>query len=415
MTELLLKKFVKDYKNISDPEVRKNYGLLGSFFGLITNLLLFIGKIVLGIILHMQSLIADASNNLSDFGNNFIAIFGFKISSKKPDKEHPFGHQRMEYIVSLIIAMVILALGIVLVYQGIIDMIHFIKTMIETGKPVTVEFNQTKFIISAVFLSLSILVKIFQSRLYYSLGKRSQNMELKALSKDSLNDVIATSLVLIGLIISWVTKEHYSFDCFFSVAVGIFVVISSFSILKGAADTLLGQAPDKKLINNIVNFIYSYKDVISMHDLMLHYYGHLIYGVIHIEVDAKKDVIKTHEMIDEIEKQVKEKFHINLTVHIDPILLDDDKTNNYLSKIANILKSYDEKIHFHDFRVEEKENRTILSFDLVVPNEDEKFKKENIENYIKENLKNENVVLAIEYDDFYSDLLEGTDAENSNR
>lgn len=415
MTEFLLKKFVKNYQNISDPEVRKKYGLLGSFFGLITNLILFVGKIALGFILHMSSLIADAINNLSDFGNNFIAIFGFKMASKKPDKEHPFGHQRMEYIASLIIAMVILALGIIMIYQGILDAINFFKVLNETKKPVTVEYNKVGYIVSASFLALAILFKVLQSRLYYTLGKRSNNMELKALSKDSLNDVIATTLVLVGLIISWATKEHYSFDCFFSIAVGIFVTISSFSILKGASDTLIGQQPDKKLINELVKFIYSYKDVISVHDLMLHYYGHLIYGVIHIEVDAKKDIISLHNTIDEIEREVKNKFHINLTIHMDPILLDDENTNKYLNKIVKILNSYDSSLHFHDFRTENKDDKTYIYFDLVLPRDEEKFKKENLEKYIYDNLDEKDVVLDIQYDDFYMDLLEGTEAESSNR
>ena len=414
MVEFLLKRFVKDYKNTNNPTVKKNYGLLGSFFGLITNTILFIGKLVLGILLKTSSVIADAINNLSDFGNNFIAIFGFKISSKKADDDHPFGHQRMEYVTSLIIAMIILCLGMIMIYQGIIDTIEFFKCLNESSHPPIVEINTSFFMSSVVVFSIAIIFKFMQSYLYYSLGKRISNMELKALSKDSINDVISSILVIVGLIITYTTK--YSYDCFFSILVGIFVVTSSISILKGSTEILIGQKPDKQLVNSIVKLLLSYEDVISIHDLILHTYGNVIYGVVHVEVDASKNIIDIHEIIDKIEKDVKIKLNVNLTIHMDPILLNDETTNLYLNKIKTILNELDPSLTFHDFRVSNCKDIINISFDLVIPTlKDNDFDKEKIDSFILSKLDDKHVVLHINYDDKVSDFLSESDTKIENR
>ena len=412
MVEFLLKIFVKDYQKTKDPIVRKRYGLLGSFFGFITNIILFLGKIILGAILGLSSMMADAINNLSDFGNNFIAIFGFKMASKKPDKDHPFGHQRMEYVISLIIAMIILSLGIIMVYQGILDTIAFFKVLSSTGKPQTMSLSYVGYVTSMVVLSLAIVFKILQAYLYHSLGKRVNNLELKALSKDSLNDVIATSLVLIGLVITWFTS--YSFDCFFSIFVGVFVAVSSISILKAATHLLLGQQPEKETVEELAKIILDHKDVIAIHDLTLHYYGHIKYAVIHVEVDAKKDIMESHKLVDSIEREVKSKMDINLTIHMDPILIDDPLTDEYLKRIREIISSYDPSLHFHDFRVT-KEDKINISFDLVMPDEEKcSFDKEKFENNLLSSLK-EDVKLYIEYDESFADSLLVSDVTSSQR
>lgn len=414
MVEFLLKRFVKDYKNITDSKVRKNYGLLGSFFGLITNTILFVGKLVLGILLKTSSVIADAINNLSDFGNNFIAIFGFKISSKKADDDHPFGHQRMEYITSLIIAMIILCLGMIMIYQGIIDTIEFFKCLKETSHPSVREISFPFFISSVIVFSIAIILKLLQAYLYYSLGKRIKNMELKALSKDSINDVISSVLVIVGLIITYIT--HYSYDCFFSILVGIFVVISSISILKGSTEILLGQKPDKKLVNSLVKLLLSYEVVISIHDLILHTYGNIIYGVVHVEVDGDKNIIDIHESIDKIEKDVKKKLNVNLTIHMDPILLNDETTNLYLNKIRTILNELDSSFTFHDFRVSKCKDILNISFDLVIPSlKDNDSDKKKINDLIFSKLDDKNISLHINYDDKVSDFLSDSDAKIENR
>lgn len=414
MVEFLLKRFVKDYKNIADPKVKKNYGLLGSFFGLITNTILFVGKLVLGILLKTSSIIADAINNLSDFGNNFIAIFGFKISSKKADDDHPFGHQRMEYITSLIIAMIILCLGMIMIYQGIIDTIEFFRYLKETSNPPVSEITLPFFISSIIVFSIAIIFKLMQAYLYYSLGKRIKNMELKALSKDSINDVISSALVIVGLIITYQT--NYSYDCFFSILVGIFVVTSSISILKGSAEILLGQKPDKELVNSLVKLLLSYEDVISIHDLILHTYGNIIYGVVHVEVDGTKNIIDIHESIDKIEKDVKSKLNVNLTIHMDPILLDDETTNLYLNKIKTILNELDSSFSFHDFRVSKCKDIIDISFDLVIPSlKDNDIDKKKINDFIFSKLDDNNISLHINYDDKVSYFLSDSDTKIENR
>lgn len=411
MCKFLLKLFIKDHQNIKDPIVRKKYGLLGSFFGLITNLILFVGKIILGVLMHMSSLVADAINNLSDLGNNGIAIFSFKIASKKPDKEHPYGHQRLEYIASLIIAMVIFSLGIIMIYKGIVDTVSFFTYLNENNTPPTNELPFNKFIITLVFLIVAILFKVMQARFYYVLGKTSDNMELEALSKDSLNDVISTTLVLVGLIVTKYTT--YSIDCFFSIAVGIFVTISSISILKNATGVLIGQKPSDEEIKALIKLITSYKDVVSVHDLQMHTYGQTVYATIHVEVDASKDVIFSHKVIDEIERTVKSQLGVNLTIHMDPILIGDKETDYYLRKINEILTISEYDYHFHDFRIEHDGKKKIISFDLVIKNDEEK--EEEIKNLIYTKLKDPNIILQIDFDSESSDFLKGSDVEEENR
>lgn len=415
MTDLLLRLFVKNYKDTQNAKVREKYGLLGSFFGLITNFLLFIAKIVIGLLMNLFSIIADSVNNLSDFGNNALSIFGFKISAKKADSDHPFGHQRMEYIISLVISCVIIALGCVMLYQGGVDLIAFIQSMQQTGKPVIQELSNTEFLATIIILGLAVLAKISQAFLYHSLGKRISSLQLKALSRDSLNDVIGTTLVIVGVLITKFTS--YSVDCFFTIVVAVLVIISGIGILKQAADILIGKKADKELINKLIALIKAHKDALGMHDLTMHYYGQNIFAVIHVEVDAKKDILVSHSLCDEIEKEAFEKLNIHLTIHMDPILLDDPDTNKYRLLVSEAIASLPFKVTFHDFRIVSAREHVNLVFDVVVPSEydDDKGKKEVEETILKytDNKYGKKVYLAINFDDSSTDFLYGTGAENN--
>ena len=417
MTELLLKIFVKNYQDVKDPKVRKAYGLLGSYFGLITNLLLFFAKIVIGLLLGLYSIVADSVNNLSDFGNNLLSIIGVKVSAKPADKEHPYGHQRIEYIMSLIIACVIIALAVVMFYQGVLDTITFFQAIASTGKPPVETLDYTMYVTSLSILATAIFFKMMQSSLYFGLGKRSNNMELVALGKDARNDVIATSTVIIGILITWFTG--FDVDCFFTLFVSVLVTLSGISIMKGAITVLIGQEPDKKLVDNIINLVHTHKDALGMHDLSLHYYGNVVYGVIHIEVDSRQDIFVSHELCDTIEREAYEQLGIHLTVHMDPVKVNDPETEEYKQLINKGLADYPVKnITMHDFRIVNGPDQVNIVFDLVIPeeinnNDDREKLREFLTKYTDEKY-GKRTSLVIHFDSNITDFLYGTSAEKRN-
>ena len=413
MGTLLLKIFVKNYKDTKDPNVQKKYGLVASFFGLVTNFLLFGTKIVIGFLLGLFSLISDSVNNLSDFGNNALSVFGVKVTYKPADKEHPYGHQRTEYIISLIIGCVIIALGAIMAYQGIMDLIVFIQSMMETGKPVTSKISDTMFMVSLILLLLAIFIKVIQSSIYFSYGKKISNQQLRALGKDALNDCISTSTVIIGLLITFFTG--YNIDCFFTLAVAILVIVSGSGIIKEAANSLVGEHPSEELIKSLVSMLLSHKGVLGIHDLEIHSYGHLLFGVIHVEVDSKVDVMLSHELCDELEKEALNKLQIHLTVHMDPILVGDPDTEKYKKLVEEYIVQTKANIHIHDFRILSGKEHVNVIFDMIVPNEldnEEEHRKIKDELYaFIHNRYGKEVHLVINFDPAITDLLSGTMAE----
>ncbi len=414
MGKLLLKLFVKDYKNTKDEKVRKKYGLVASFFGLITNFILFAFKIVLGLILNMFSLVSDSLNNLSDFANNTLSFFGVKLTYKPADKDHPYGHQRSEYIISLFIGVVIFSLGAILLYQAILDLVSFINSIQKTGVPEKSSLSSTYFIITLIVLSFAIILKVSQSFIYSSYGKAISSMQLKALSKDSLNDCISTSLIIVGLVITYLTE--YKVDCFFSLVVSILVIYSSITIIKDASNILLGEKPNKEIVESLVNLITSNKNVLGVHDLEIHSYGKMLYAVIHVEVDAKKDVMLSHEMCDELEKEVLHKLNIHLTIHMDPIYIDDPDTNKYKHLVEQFIEKENKGYRFHDFRILSGEKRVNLIFDMIIPYEiDNEETRKNIKNDLLEFIADrygKKVYLILNFDSAITDLL-SSDKEKS--
>ena len=392
MTELLLKLFVKDYKNVKDQNVRKQYGVLGAVFGLITNFILFAAKLTIGILIANISIIADGLNNLSDFGNCFITIFGFKMSSKPADKDHPFGHQRMEYIISLIVSVIIISLG----FNIGKDAVNSIITPSE---------QMEQILIPAIILGLSIVIKVLQGVLYYSLGKRIDSIALKATGADSRNDVISTTGVLIGLFISFYTG-FTRIDGIIALVVAIFVVISGIKILIDTADILLGEKPSQEIIDEFVKTIKSHDCVLGIHDIEMHCYGpNQIYASCHVEVDASKDVIITHDSIDNIEKECLQKLKIQTVIHMDPVVIDDPQRNHYKEVVEEALKEVNPDLHFHDFRIVSGPTHVNLVFDIVLPFE-LKSKKDEIQSKLEDlvHQKEPNTYLVISYDDEYTTI-----------
>lgn len=386
MMKFLLKLFVPNYRDTENIEVRKKYGLFASFYGLITNFILFMSKIIIGSLLGLFSIVTDSMNNLSDFGNNFISIVGVKASAKKADKEHPYGHQRVEYVLSLIISCIIIGLSMVMMYQSIRDIIIFFKSVSESGKPPLNQISYPFYIVSLSILSIAIFLKLTQAYIYFYLGKKINSIPLKALGKDARNDVLTTSFVIIGIVITWLS--NYDFDCFLTLIVSIFVCMSGVGIMKESISPLIGQEPDAKMVQQMIWIIKKYDGVLGLHDLSMHYYGRIIYAIIHVEVDGDESIYKSHEMIDQIEREVFEKMGIHLTIHMDPVNLHDKRENELKEAVLDALKSFsDESINMHDFHIFDEYNHKIVEFELVLPTsiDDEKHH-EDISKKIKEKL-----------------------------
>ena len=352
MTDFIIKKFIKDYENVNEQRVRESYGITASITGIILNTLLSIGKILTGIIFNSISVTADGVNNLSDGASSVITLIGFKISSKPADKDHPFGHARMEYLTGLILGIAVILVGVELIKSS------FDKIM-----------NPTKTIFSIemiVVLIVSVLIKLWISLFYKKLGDKISSATLKASSTDSRNDVISTIVVILSLLVSNATG--YEVDGYVGILVALFILYSGYDILRDILNPLLGEMPDREFIESIENKILSYDGIVNIHDLVVHNYGpNRYFASVHAEVDAKEDIMKSHDLIDNIERDFAREFDISLVIHLDPIITDDEEINELRSMTDKIVKSIDERLTMHDFRVVKGETHTNLIFDVVVP------------------------------------------------
>lgn len=352
MTEFLVRKFIRDYDNVRDTHVREAYGRLGSIVGIILNAILCTGKIAVGTLTGSLSITADGINNLSDAGSSVITLVGFKMAGKPADKDHPFGHARIEYISGLIVAFIILLLGAELCKSSV-------SKILNPEEPV---FSYAMILILAV----SILVKMWLSRFNMKLADRISSAAMKATSADSLNDVISTSAVLASVIITKISG--WNIDGFMGLAVAAFIIYSGVSILKDILNPLLGELPEGEFIMNIESKILSYDGILNIHDLVVHNYGPRRYfATVHAEVDASKDILRSHDLIDNIERDVASDMDINLVIHMDPVVTDDEETNNLRLMVQCILMSMDKDLSMHDFRIVKGPTHTNLIFDVVVP------------------------------------------------
>jgi len=353
--KLIKKLFIKNYKNTTDEKVRFKYGFVAGIFGLLSNLLLFAGKLLIGIIGGSITIIADAFNNLSDMGSSAIVIFGFKLSSKPADSEHPFGHQRYEQIMALIVAVIVMAIGILLSKSSIEKLI--------APEPTSVS------VITYVVLGLAILVKLFQMWLYSDFSKSINSDILKASSIDSRNDVISTSAVLVAMVLINIFGDiGFSIDGLFGLIVSVFIMISAIKLIKETIGPLLGEMPDKEFVQSLKDKILSYDGVLGIHDFLIHSYGANNYFVnVHVEVSSKVDVMISHDVIDNIERDFREQLGITLSIHLDPIETDNEQVNFNKKKVDVILKNIDESLSFHDFRMVFGETHINILFDVVIP------------------------------------------------
>ncbi|MDD6527469.1 MAG: cation diffusion facilitator family transporter [Oscillospiraceae bacterium] len=384
MSELLVKLFIKDHKNTKSESVRQKYGFLSGIVGIIVNICLTAAKFIIGFISHSIAITGDALNNLSDAGSCIVTLAGFKMANMKPDKEHPFGHGRLEYIAALIVGFFVEMMGFELIKSSI-DKIR---------NPEPVVFS----IPAVIVLLLSIGGKLWLALFNRHLGKKINSPALTAVVADSIGDITATSFTLLALVLSKFTT--LPLDGFFGIAVALFIMYSGYGILKETIGVILGTPPSKELVDNLVMFIMSHPGVMGIHDLMIHSYGESrMFASVHIEILSSEDILKAHDVIDLIEKEVLDRFGIQLVAHLDPLIVDDQRINTLRDMTANVVEEMDESFKIHDFRVVEGPTHTNLIFDMVVPfdcKKSEKELKETLEQKIKEKDENYFVVATIE-------------------
>ncbi|MDD4803179.1 MAG: cation diffusion facilitator family transporter [Syntrophomonas sp.] len=351
MYDFLFKCFIKNSDDIKNPAVRDQYGKITSIVGIVGNIFLFIIKFIVGTLSHSVSIIGDAVNNLSDAGSSVISLVSFKMSGKPPDKDHPFGHARIEYIASSIVGFIILLIGWELIKTSYEKILH----------PSAIEFN----IVTPFVLVFSILVKLWLYNLNIRVGKRINSSVVQATAADSLADVTATSAVLASIIIS--PLIGFELDGYMGVAVAIFIMISAIKILRDMLDNLLGKMPSNELIKMIVTHIKKYPGVIGIHDLVVHDYGpNRSFASVHVEVDARVDVLESHDLIDNIERDIAAELGIPLTIHMDPIVLDDPFINEMYQLTEQVIKEIDASWSIHDFRIVKGVTHSNIIFDVTV-------------------------------------------------
>lgn len=354
MVSLLAGLLIKDHKNITDFKVRQSYGMLCGGVGIFLNVLLFAGKAIAGFLSGSIAITADAFNNLSDAGSSVITLAGFKMAGQKPDHDHPFGHGRIEYISGLMVAFVILMMAFELLKSSIDKILH------------PVEVDASPVIIG--ILVVSILVKIYMFLYNRAVGKKIDSAAMQATAKDSLSDAVATFVVLITTLLA--KHTGLMIDGYCGLVVVLFVFWAGISAAKDTISPLLGQPPEPEFVQKIEDIIMSYEDqgVIGIHDLVVHNYGPgRVMLSVHVEVPSSGDILVLHDMIDLIEHRLARELECSAVIHMDPVCVDDEVTNELKEKVAQIIQRMDGNVTFHDFRIVHGPTHTNLIFDVVVP------------------------------------------------
>lgn len=352
MVEYLVKLFIKDYENIQDVHVRQNYGVLSGVLGIICNLLLFAIKSIAGLLSGAISIMADAFNNLSDAGSSVVTLIGFKLAGKPADKEHPFGHGRVEYLAGLFISAAIMLVGWQLGMTSFQKILH----------PEPLSYS----LISVGILVVSIVMKLWMASYNRYLGNKIQSTTMKATAADSLSDCVATSAVLVSIGISYFF--HWNVDGITGLIVSVFIFIAGINSMKDTIQPLLGQEPDPVFVKNIEDMVEQYEDIIGVHDMIVHDYGPgRVMVSLHAEIPYDMDIMKAHDMIDELEMQIKKELCCDITIHMDPIINDDATINEMKERVLKIVKDIEPALDIHDFRMTIGPMRTNLIFDVVVP------------------------------------------------
>lgn len=384
MFKQLVRLFVKDSERTHSAVVRERYGMLSGITGIIVNVLLAAAKFIIGTASHSIAITGDALNNLSDAGSNVVTLVGFRMAGAKPDKEHPFGHGRIEYVAALVVGFIVEMMGF-----------ELIKSSIEKIKnPEPSVFSWA----ACAVLLLSIGGKIWLALFNRYLGKKIDSPAMSAVVADSISDTAATASTLLALILSQFTS--FPVDGVFGIVVALFIMYSGLGILKETIGILLGTPPSKKLVDSLRSFILSHDGIIGIHDLVIHSYGaSKFFASVHAEVPSTVDILKAHDTIDLIEREVLKKFSIQLVIHMDPLVVNDERVDELHSLVSAQCRKIDPALQIHDFRVVDGPTHTNLIFDLVIPFDfkySEKQTKELLSEKIKEQNENYYAVITTE-------------------
>ena len=375
----LVRRFIKNYQDTKDANVRTSIGKLSGIVGIFSNLFLFVIKFVIGTVVHSVSIQADGVNNLTDAGSNIISILSFHLANKPADKDHPFGHERTETIASLFVGILILVLGFETAKESISKVIH----------PGSIDFR----IASVIILLISIIVKFWMYAYNKKLSKTYDSSLLEATALDSISDVCGTTAVLVSTLLSPVL--HFNLDGYMGIVVSGIILYGAYGLLRDMINSLIGEAPDPELVHNIVDRIMAHPAILGVHDMMLHNYGpNKIFASAHVEVDSSKDIFETHDHIDNIEREVKENMNIDLVLHMDPVKVNDPETELYRAKVVKAIHQIDPKWGFHDFRIVSGPTHVNLVFDLVIPFE-EKYTQEEIEAMLLKHIESDKKIYLV--------------------
>ena len=348
----LVRLFIKDCDNVTDPAVRERYGILSGAVGIVLNLLLSAGKLFAGLMTGSISITADAFNNLSDAGSSVVTLVGFKLAGQKADDGHPFGHGRMEYLAGLLVSLMILLVGVELGRSSIGKIL----------RPEAVDFS----LVSTGILAASILVKLWMGQFNRGLGRKIGSAAMAATAADSISDAVATPAVLAGTLVY--RFPHVNIPGWGGLAVAVFILRSGWGAAKDTINPLLGESPDPELVKQLRELVLSHPQVVGMHDLIIHDYGPgRRLCSFHAEVPQDADILDAHDAIDHIEREIKEKFGIETTVHMDPIATADEKVNQLRRQVADLARVVEPEMTIHDFRVVRGPTHTNVIFDAVVP------------------------------------------------
>lgn len=352
MTQILLRTFVKDYQNADSPKVRASVGKMAGIAGILCNILLFLGKVLAGVLSGSISIIADAVNNLMDATSSVVTLIGFKLAQMPADEEHPYGHARFEYISGLVVAALILLIGFELFKTSFNKILH--------PEMVTMSW------ITGGILAASVVVKLWLASVNRKLGQYIHSTALMATAADSRNDVIATGAVLLGCVIG--TVFQIPVDGYIGVCVAVFIIISGCGVAKETISPLLGGQADEELINQVSSLLLSCDQILGMHDLLVHDYGPgQCFASVHAEMDAHEDPLVCHDILDDLENRSLKELRVHLVIHYDPIVTDDEELNHMREVVMKIVVGIDSRLHIHDFRLLRGAHYKKLIFDVVMP------------------------------------------------
>lgn len=349
---MIKKLFIKNYNNTSDPKVRIDYGVTAGIFGIITNAMLFAVKLIIGLLAGSITIVAEAVNNLSDAGSSVMTMIGFKLSNRPADKDHPYGHARYEQITALLVAMLVLSIGVLFAKSSIDKIIAPQELSISTA--------------TYVVLVIAILMKLYQMLTYLDFAKAIDSDALRAAAMDSRNDTVSTVSVLISMIVMQIFDINI--DGWVGLCVSVFVIWSAVGMVKDSISPMLGVPPTQEQVDSVCRLIDCHKEFLGHHDLIIHSYGAgALFASIHVEFDAKDDIIAIHDIVDNVEREAHTELGIMLTIHMDPVDISNPRRHRLYDLTVNGLKAYNPEIMLHDFRIVDGPTHTNVLFDIVEP------------------------------------------------